>query len=200
MAAHALRSASSDEGHVVALLEAMAGGRRVSFRYRGGETPADQTRRVDPFGVGYRSGAWYVAGHDADRRDIRVFRLGRIAGEVSTSRRGARSAGPPAGVDVADFFSAPPWSFGPVHGPSVEARIVVGADLAAAVARLLPDRVASRSLDGGSLLVRPLVRDAGLLFDWLLPMGPGCEIVGPIDLRAQMAVRLETTAVAWGRS
>ena len=85
------------------------------------------------------------------------------------------------------------------HGPSLDARLVVDADLAAAVAALVPEGMAARRLDDGRLVLRAAVRDAGSLFDWLIPFGGAIEIASPDDLRAQMAVRLETTASAWAR-
>src|SRR5438445_5749373 len=80
--AWALSTSSSDEGHLAALAQAVLTGGRVTFRYRTGETFSDQTRRVECRGLGYRNGAWYFAGFDIDRRDVRVFRVGRIAGDV----------------------------------------------------------------------------------------------------------------------
>lgn len=195
---YALGQMSGDEGHLATLARAVTEPRRVSFRYRAGETPADQTRRVEPWGIGYRNGGWYLAGFDRDRRDSRVFRVGRIAGEVSSARRSGAFEVPPS-VDLARFFEAAPWSFGPVHGPSVEARVVVEAGAADRLLASLGDGVAVRHLDDGRVVVRMMVRDAGSFFDWVLPLGRKAELVSPSDLRAQLAVRLETTAVAWSR-
>jgi len=193
-----LRDISADEGHLAPLAAAVAARRRVTFRYRTGETPADQTRRVEPWGVGYRNGAWYLAGYDVDRRDARVFRLGRIAGDIKAGRKSDAFA-VPDGLDLVRFFEAPAWSFGPIQGPSVEARILLAAAAGEQVARLLPEDVPVRRLDDGRVVVRLFVRDAGALFDWLLPLAGDVEVLGPGDLRSQLAVRLETTAVSWSR-
>ena len=50
---------------------------RVAFDYHG------ITRQVSPYAVGYRYGAWYMAGFDATRDAIRLFKLSRIEGEVT---------------------------------------------------------------------------------------------------------------------
>src|SRR6195952_2152234 len=55
----------------------------VSFDYRtaGGQRVA--TRHLQPWGVVSFRGRWYVAGHDTDRAESRVFRLSRVQGEVT---------------------------------------------------------------------------------------------------------------------
>ena len=62
---------------VMALSAAAYDGRRVWLRYasaRGEETE----RAVDPYGLVYLNGRWYVAGHCHLRGDLRVFRLDRV--------------------------------------------------------------------------------------------------------------------------
>jgi predicted DNA-binding transcriptional regulator YafY len=195
----AMREMSGDEGHLPPLIEAIRERRRVSFRYRSGETPADQTRRVEPWGVGYRNGAWYLASFDIDRRDSRVFRVGRIAGEVRLTRR--RGAFPvPADLELGRLFDSRPWSFGPIRGPAAEARLLVEATHADALSGAVADYISVSRLDDGGALVRVFVHDAGALFDWILPLLPNVELLGPEELRSQLAVRLETTAIAWTRS
>lgn len=196
----ALREIFPDEAHLRGLFTAIGNRRRVAFRYRSGETPADQTRRVEPWGLGYRNGAWYLVGHDLDRRDARVYRLGRIAGEVKTVKTVRRANAAPAPESLDSFFRSAPWSFGPVQGPSVEARLLVDVSHAAALESLLPDHVPVRRLDDGRVLVRMFVRDTGAFFDWILPLAGSAHVVGPLDLRSLLAVRLETTAIAWSRA
>lgn len=81
-----------------ALWAAVRDGRPVSFDYRrpGGEP---SRRRLEPWGVVSWHGRWYVTGHDLDRDAVRVFRLGRIAGDVtSTGKPGTVNV--PPGTDV----------------------------------------------------------------------------------------------------
>lgn len=68
---------------VVSLSEATLQHRRVLMRYRAYSGP-ETKRELDPYGLVYRSGYWYVAGYCHLRQDLRTFRLDRII-EVNTS-------------------------------------------------------------------------------------------------------------------
>src|SRR6478735_4252722 len=54
----------------------------VRFTYRGSGATQATTRHLQPWGVVSFRGRWYVAGHDTDRDQPRVFRLSRVQGEV----------------------------------------------------------------------------------------------------------------------
>jgi len=56
----------------------------VSFTYRTGSSGEVATRHVQPWGIASWHGRWYLTGFDTDRNASRVFRLGRIDGEVTT--------------------------------------------------------------------------------------------------------------------
>ena len=56
----------------------------VTFGYR--KLEGESTlRRLEPWGLTQWHGRWYVTGHDLDRDGLRVFRLGRIDSEVTTT-------------------------------------------------------------------------------------------------------------------
>lgn len=52
--------------------------RVVRFTYRGGS----DERVLEPWGVTWRKGAWYVVGHDQSRGEPRMFKMGRITAPV----------------------------------------------------------------------------------------------------------------------
>ncbi len=54
------------------LFEAVRTGAVVGFTYRGA------ARSVDPAGIRFRGGHWYVVGRDRDRGEARTFRVDRI--------------------------------------------------------------------------------------------------------------------------
>ena len=52
--------------------------RRVRLRYQSPAAETETEREVDPYGLVYRTGRWYMVGHCHLRRDLRVFRLDRV--------------------------------------------------------------------------------------------------------------------------
>ena len=55
----------------------------VAFSYRAASTRELSRRRVEPWAITSWHGRWYLVGHDADRDDVRVFRLSRVTGTVT---------------------------------------------------------------------------------------------------------------------
>src|SRR4051794_36172622 len=64
-----------------ALAEAVHDGRVVRFDYRTAAAGEPSTRTVEPWGVVWWHGRWYLVGHDRDRDATRVFRLSRITSD-----------------------------------------------------------------------------------------------------------------------
>ncbi|QIR69866.1 WYL domain-containing protein [Kocuria sp. KD4] len=97
------------------LLSAVLAHRTVRFDYVD-RTGAFSQRTVQPWGVGSRYGAWYLAGWDTDRRAQRTFRLSRIISEVETTRE---TFEPPRdfsmGGQLARMVSQPPQLCVVVH-------------------------------------------------------------------------------------
>src|SRR5262249_3020379 len=44
---------------------------------------ATKTREIDPYGLVFVTGAWYIVGHDHLRQEYRTFRLDRIISELN---------------------------------------------------------------------------------------------------------------------
>ncbi len=65
----------------------------VTFTYRTAGSGEVAIRHVQPWGIASWHGRWYLTGFDTDRFAARVFRLGRIEGEVATE-------GEPASYEV----------------------------------------------------------------------------------------------------
>ena len=57
----------------------------VAFGYTRLGQSESLVRHLEPWGVVTAHGRWYVAGHDTDRGEPRMFRLSRIDGEVRTT-------------------------------------------------------------------------------------------------------------------
>lgn len=83
------------------LLEAVAGHRRVSFKYKAVGQSKEVERTVDPYALIHRQGAWYLAGRDHMRGAIRHFKLPRITSNVTFATRNTE-----ADFEVPADFSA----------------------------------------------------------------------------------------------
>jgi predicted DNA-binding transcriptional regulator YafY len=62
---------------ITALSTAVMEQRRVVLRHRSAQG-VETERRVDPYGLVYRAGRWYVVGYCHLRASLRVFRLDRV--------------------------------------------------------------------------------------------------------------------------
>jgi len=105
-------------GAFPALAEAVHDGRVATFDYRTSGTPEPASRTVEPWGLVWWHGRWYLVGHDRDRDGTRVFRLSRIVGEpAAVGAAGAVTR--PAGVDltaiVASYDAAAPTAVATVR-------------------------------------------------------------------------------------
>jgi len=69
---------ASNNSALMTLSAAALSQQRVSLAYTS-ENGRSSEREFDPYGLGYRGGRWYAVGHCHLRRDLRSFRLDRIA-------------------------------------------------------------------------------------------------------------------------
>ncbi|MDR2378211.1 MAG: WYL domain-containing protein, partial [Bifidobacteriaceae bacterium] len=88
------------------LIAAIADRRRVRFDYVTGATGRRALRRVEPWRLTKRGGAWYLFGFDLDRRAERVYKLSRVAGTVGTVGRAGAFEPPEPAVAAARFQAA----------------------------------------------------------------------------------------------
>ena len=68
----------ADAGIFEALSDALFRQKRVSFDYRAMGRDEVGRRTVEPYGLFFLNGHWYLAGHDVDRDALRNFRVSRI--------------------------------------------------------------------------------------------------------------------------
>jgi predicted DNA-binding transcriptional regulator YafY len=166
------------EAHLAALFAAISERRRVTFDYRG------RARRVEPQRLSFRNGHWYLAGHDHDAAEERMFRLDRIESEVEATGEDGAFPRPPHGGT-----QPPPWEMGGDEART--ARLLVDAGQAGwAAGHVGPDAVDEWRPDGSVVLaVRVTNRDAFRSF--VLGFLDHAEILGPSELRADLVAWLE---------
>jgi proteasome accessory factor B len=170
------------DARLVALFQAVAERRTVTFGYHGVE------RRVDPYRLDFQRGRWYLTGHDHVRDDERVFRLDRVEGDVS--------AGPPksferpsTGVPGARLE---PWQLG--EGAAVRGRVLVDADHAPlAVAQVGAGAVVEERADGAVVIELDVTNPDGFR-SFTLGFLEHAEILEPPELRDDIVAWLEALA------
>ena len=169
------------DSHLEAIRSAIRARRSVYFAYRrpGDADPGE--RRIEPWGLLARGGAWYCVGFDLDRNAPRVFRLNRIDGTVNA----ASPATHPADPDWATIPSASEFAG------------------TRALLRIAPDRgwtwrdsgtvVGSVDVAGVSHdVIAAEVPDAAI--GALAAAAPAVVVLEPTDLRARVIAHLEGVA------
>ena len=182
-AAHALAALPTVPA-LPALFDAYRTRSTVTFAYRG------ERRHVDPWGILFRRGHWYVVGHDRDRGEPRSFRVDRIQGEVDAGSPGAFD--PPDRLEPGAVLRDEPWRYG--EEETVAARVLVDASQAAAVVdQVGAGAVVERRDDGGVIVELPVTNTAAFR-SFVVGLLDAAEVVGPPELRAEMVAWLEAVA------
>lgn len=171
--------------HLVPLFGAISGRRVTTFGYRG------RPRRVDPRRLSFRSGHWYLAAHDEDAGEERMYRLDRIEPPIGL---GAPGSAAPLPADAPPSATPPPWELG--GDAPVTAHLLVDAEQAGwAEGHVGHDAVVERREDGAVVLaVRVTNRDAFRSF--VLGFLDHAELLGPPELRADLVGWLEALCPA----
>ncbi|MGH9081484.1 MAG: helix-turn-helix transcriptional regulator [Acidimicrobiales bacterium] len=168
------------------LFDAIRHGAVVEFPYRG------ERRHVDPAGLRFRNGHWYLVGFDRARAEARTFRVDRVEGvpEAGSPQSGRL----PADFDVDAAFGRDPWQFG--GGEEVEVDVLVDAVVASRVVAELGEPAVVEQRDDGAVVVRLTVTDEDALIRWVLDLLDHAEVVGPPSVRGHLVDRLSAWTVS----
>lgn len=167
-----------------ALFDAYRSRSPVSFDYRG------EQRHVDPWGILFRRGHWYVVGHDHDRGESRSFRIDRVEGDVEVGSPGGFE--PPPGLEPGALLRDEPWQYG--DDESVVAHLHVDASQAGPIVEQVgEDAVVERGGDGSVIVALP-VTNASAFRSFVLGLLDAAEVLSPAELRADMTDWLESIA------
>ncbi len=182
-AAHALAALPTVPA-LPALFDAYRTRSSVTFTYRGAR------RHVDPWGILFRRGHWYVVGHDRDRGEQRSFRVDRVDDQVEAGSPGAFD--PPARLEPGALLRDEPWRYG--EEEVVAARVLVdGSQAAPVVDQVGVEHVVERRDDGSVVLELPVTNTAAFR-SFVLGLLDAAEVLGPPELRAEMADWLEAVS------
>ena len=171
-------------GTLLTLGAATRGNRRISINYRSWRGGVS-LREVDPYGLVFHAGRWYLTGHDHRRGEVRTFRLDRI-GAVDV---GEETFEVPAGFDpvahVTRSLAGVPYTY--------ECEVLLETDLAQAQRRI-PPSVAELSETADGVLVRTRAQSLPGMAQLLAGLSWPFTILRPDELRNAVAEHAERLA------
>ncbi|WP_428268211.1 helix-turn-helix transcriptional regulator [Haliangium sp.] len=97
--------------------------KRVTLRYRSASSGELHEREVDPYGLLYRQGTWYLVGYCHLRDDVRSFRCDRIDSLEIGPRPKSPDFDRPSDFDLRAYACRSPWTFTPELVEEVEIEI-----------------------------------------------------------------------------
>jgi predicted DNA-binding transcriptional regulator YafY len=182
--------------HLAAIADCVWEGRRLEVAYDRGDRTV--TRTLDPLGLVLKAGTWYlVAAHD---QQLRTYRISRVRGSVALDERAVR----PEGFDLASYWTESIATY-ERETPRIEVTIRVRRD----AGRWLEDVVDASAVAAAAELEDPdpvTWRRLRVTMDWprevagrLLAMGSALEVLGPPELRAEIADLATAVAATYAR-
>ncbi|MGH9305157.1 MAG: WYL domain-containing protein, partial [Acidimicrobiales bacterium] len=160
----------------------------VAFSYR------DRPRRVEPYVLHFRAGAWYLVGLElsaAGGPSVRTFRVDRMGDGISLSERDAFVAPEPSAIEEIRLM---PWS-APRDAEALPiAELVIDARLSRSVAAQLPSGAQASFDEEGALRLSMPVSDEAAFVSFVAGLGDTAVLEGPQELRASLVAHLRLLA------
>lgn len=176
-------------GALEAIAGAMASSRQVTFAYRSLRPNAPRSRRrVDPHGLFWRDGAWYLVGRDDRSGEMRTFRVDRIEGDVEPA---GTAAPPPSGFSLEEEARRPAWGF-EVESP-YPARARFDADILFMARETGRAREVEEAGDGSGVLTFDVSHTEAFV-SWVLSFGRHARVLSPVSLVEAVVARLRAAA------
>jgi predicted DNA-binding transcriptional regulator YafY len=166
-----------DAGMLLALGAAIRARERLTVSYRTRDQVAGE-RDIDPYGLVFHSGRWYVVAYDHRSAEIRSFRADRIAGAAATGR----TFEPPPGFDPVEHLRRQ-WAELPYRW---EVEVLVEADIAV-LRRRIPRTVAELTEEPAAVRMRCRAEDLTGMAAMLAGLGHPVTVVRPDELRGALA-------------
>jgi predicted DNA-binding transcriptional regulator YafY len=166
-----------DQRVLLPIQQALVSRRVLRLKYRAKERATDTEREVEPLGVVYYGGAWYLVAWCRLRGDLRHFKLERMRGlEVSGERFAVRE----------DFSLKDHLAHSAGEGDTVPVRVWFSAEAMERVRREHVTGLAEAKESRGGFEVAFMTFSLEWLAQWLLSFGADAEALAPTELRAQV--------------
>lgn len=162
----------------------------ITFEYYTMERDVVEARKVDPYHLLFQGGQFYLLGRSHERDAIRVFRLSRIQGKVAYATKAEHDFKRPADFDPRAYAGRADWQFGEPVGT---AEVWVSDRIAWQVERHFGRFGQVRPAEEGSdaRVFTTEYASVRQLAAWALRLGEHARILGPEELVAEVAERVE---------
>jgi len=190
---------ASEQANLRELTSGVLARHTVRFTYYGIGQNRVTRRTVEPYGLGFSNGHWYLVGRDRGRKAARVFRVDRIRGQARRAQPDAtrQQFDVPDGFHIEDHVGVPPWLFGKAR--RVKVRMRFDADVAFMVRlRPTPADKWEEHRDGSITLTREASNPDALL-NWVLGFGKRVQVLGPRDFRDRVIATLREVSAMHSR-
>lgn len=191
---HVADAEASAATEVLPLLsEALTLRKRVTLRYRSMHRDDTSERTLEPYGLLFQHGRWYLVARDAAHdpgEAPRMFRLGRMADvERNEAKPGTPDYAVPDAFDLSDFTGRKAWELGEGDGRPVEARVLFRFPRSAWAERNDLGTLVKRTPDGHQLRSFP-VRRTDPFLRWVLSLAGDARVESPPKLREEYRAML----------
>lgn len=149
-------------------------------------------RTVEPWGVVFKHGRWYLVGFDRLRADRRCFRVDRIDPRQLGPGEGPGAFDPPAGLDLGAEVPDDPLTMG--EKKLRTARVRVDRRIAPLLPGLVVDGHQDALHDEPTVVIELQVSFEPAFISWVLGWGELAEVLDPPDLRRAVIDRLRELA------
>jgi proteasome accessory factor C len=168
-------------------------GKTILFDYYTMERDETGTRKVDPYHLLFQGGQFYLLGRAHDRDALRVFRLSRMRGKVAYATKAEHDFRRPTReeFDPRDYASRAAWQFGETQGT---AEVRVSERIAWQVTRHFGRFGEVVPAEDGAVTFTTPYASARMLASWVLRLGEHARVLGPPELEAEVAERVDLLA------
>jgi proteasome accessory factor C len=163
----------------------------ITFDYYTMQRDELGARKVDPYHLLFQGGQFYVLGHSHERGALRVFRLSRIRGKVAYASKAEHDFKRPADFDPRAYANRADWQFG---DDTRTADIWISDRIAWQVERNFGRFGTVTQADDGAIVFHTPYANARQLVSWVLRLGEHARVLGPEELQAEVAERVELLA------
>jgi predicted DNA-binding transcriptional regulator YafY len=162
----------------------------ITFDYYTMERDEVGARKVDPYHLLFQGGQFYLLGRSHERDAIRVFRLSRIRGKVAYATKAEHDFKRPTDFDPRSYATRADWQFGE---PAGQAEVWISERIAWQVERHFGRFGTIRPAEDGSgdMTFSTEYASVRQLAAWALRLGEHARILGPDELVAEVAERVE---------